>query len=137
MKKFRLLIPVILIVFSSCDKLVEETQRDLLMSELSKGYWVITSFVEDSNNITDSFRQHKFIFDQDGGVLSQADSLEENGTWTGNIDTWTIVANFPTAGDPVRKLNGSWSVITYNMDQVKASKKRSNGADTLVLQQKE
>jgi hypothetical protein len=54
----------------------------------------------------------------------------------GNVSDYTITSNFPSAADPVKKLNGVWKIKDSDWDYVKAEMTINGGTNVLTLRKK-
>jgi hypothetical protein len=63
-------------------------------------------------------------------------SSREHGTWSGDINTYSITSQFPTASDPLKRLNGTWKLTDSYWDFVKAEMNTVNGKNILHLKKK-
>lgn len=111
------------LLFSSCEKLVEDTKKDLLLDIMTTGQWHVESYMEGANSITEQFDGYQFKFKDDGSVLGTKDLAVTQGTWAGDLTNYSIISNFPTAGDPLKKLNGTWKIKDSDLDYVAAEMK--------------
>ena len=116
---FLLLISFI-VAFSSCKKLVEDKKRDLLVQAMTDGEWHIETFQEGSVVITDQFTGFNFKFHEDGTVTSSRDSVLQEGTWSSDLQNYSIMSDFPGAAYPLNKLNGTWKITDTQSDYVVA-----------------
>jgi len=120
-KIFRSLIPILsLVMVCSCKKLIEDKKRDLLTTIVTDGTWYVDEFMEGSATITEQFDGFGFHFTEDGFVVAAKGSDSLTGSWVGNIQNYTINANFQGASDPLKKLNGTWKVIDSSVTTVEA-----------------
>jgi hypothetical protein len=104
----------------ACKKAIEEKKEDVILDAMTNGQWYIYSFVEGSTDISSSFAPYTFQFYRDGKVSGLTTDTEEKGTWVGDVNTLSITANFPTASEPVSKLNAVWKITNNTWDYVKA-----------------
>lgn len=122
--------------FVSCKKAIEKKQQDLLIDAMTNGQWIVQQYIEVTNDITVEFDGYSFQFEENGGVSGMNGSLVMDGTWQGDIDNQSISSQFPTATDPVKKLNGIWKLTDSDWNYVKAEMYTPNGKNILQLRKK-
>ena len=87
MKRFATFIAII-IVLAGCKKKIEDIQQDLVVKAMTYGQWVITSFTQNSNNITSAFTPYKFKYYSNKTVDAiNNGKVEKTGSWDGNFQT--------------------------------------------------
>lgn len=124
MRLFRIYLTVgVLLIASSCKKFVEDQQRKAVMSFITNGSWVVTSYLVDTVSITSQFEGYTFKFEENGTVTGYNGSFTEIGTWVGEVSDYSITSEFPSAGDPLKKLNGHWIIKDSGLTFVKADLK--------------
>jgi hypothetical protein len=122
MKRKRLIIFLFACIsLNSCKKYIEQKQQDALVSLVTNGTWVVTRYLDDGTDITSSFSGYVFKFNTNGTVIGTNTSGPTQGTWSGDINTRTITSEFPSAGDPLQKLNHIWKVTDSYPDSVAAN----------------
>jgi hypothetical protein len=104
----------------SCKKAIEDKKKEIVLDAMTNGQWYVYSFLEGDQNLTTAFAPYSFQFYRDGKVSGLTATTEEKGTWAGDPNSMTISADFPTAGDPVKKLNAVWKITNNSWDYVKA-----------------
>lgn len=128
------IIPLLMILLgSSCRKLIEDKQKDLFLSVMTGGQWHVEKYMEGTVTETDIFTGYNFQFREDGTVLGISDSATTPGSWAGDISNYSIKSNFPDAGDPLKKLNGTWKITDSQMDYVRAEMTTVQGKMILQL----
>jgi predicted peptidase len=125
-----------LFISISCKKAIEKKAQDMIMDAITDGEWIVEQYIEGSNNVSNQFLNYSFRFFKDGTVTGTISSTTTNGTWVGNASDYTISSDFPTAGDPVKKLNGLWKIKDSYWDFVKAEMATANGTNVLKLRKK-
>ena len=112
-----------LLFFSSCKKFIEDQQMALFISVLTSGQWHVENYIQGTVPITSEFEGYNFQFYKNGTVQSiyQSDTL--TGSWVGDIQNYTIFSDFPSAQDPLKKLNGTWKITRKSTDYVEAEMK--------------
>ena len=134
MKILRVYLPVVcFILFCSCEKLVETKKRDALLEIMTSGQWHVESYIEGTIVITDQFQGFNFQFNEDGSVTGNDGLVITTGTWVGDIRNYSISSNFPSAPDPLKKLNGTWIIKDSGLDYVAAEMKNIQGIMILRL----
>jgi hypothetical protein len=133
MMKFVLIIllPVALI---SCKKAIQKQEENLIVKAMTDGQWVITSFTDNGEDITTDFSPYKFQYFKNNTVEAIKNGTVENtGTWKGNIDNMSISANFSTVSTPLILLNGTWTITDNSWTYVKATMTDGNEIRVLRL----
>jgi hypothetical protein len=120
----------------SCKKAIEKKEQQMAMDVITNGVWIVQQYVEGPNNISSQFLNYTFQFYANGTVTGNIDSSATSGTWAGNISDYTITSEFPSAGDPLKKLNGVWKIKDSGLDFVKAEMTTSAGLCQLSLVKK-
>ena len=120
----------------SCKKAIEKKAQNEIMDAITNGEWIVEQYIESGNNISIQFLNYSFKFNSNGTVTGTINSTSTNGTWAGNATDYTITAEFPSAGDPLKKLNGLWKMKDSYWDYVKAEMTTSNGMNVLTLRKK-
>lgn len=120
----------------SCKKAIEEKKQDLVMKAITDGTWIVEQYFENANNISNDFLDYDFKFNSDGSVTGTKAGNISSGTWAGNISNYSITSNFPTAPDPVQKLNGVWKLTDSYWDYVEAEMTTPGGKNILHLRKK-
>lgn len=134
----RIFLPLVFLVISSvsCKKAVEKKVRDMLVDAVTNGFWIVEQYVEGQVDITTTFAGYDFKFNENGTVIGIYNGTNTNGTWSGNATDYTITAEFPTASDPLKKLNGIWKLLDSDWDYVKAEMIVGIEKNTLKLRKK-
>lgn len=99
-----------LVLLGSCKKLVEDRKRDLLVQAMANGQWHIETFQEGSATITDQFAGYNFEFHDNGTISAIKATIYTAGTWSSDLQNYSITSDFPSAPDPLKKLNGTWRI---------------------------
>ena len=120
----------------SCKKALEKKAENMIMDAITNGEWIVEQYIEGGNNISSQFLNYSFKFNSNGTVTGTINSTSANGTWAGNATDYTITAEFPSAGDPLKKLNGLWKMKDSYWDYVKAEMTTSSGMNVLTLRKK-
>ena len=106
------------------------------MDAITNGEWIVEQYFEGENNLSSLFLDYSFDFDKNGTLKSTIGSTVTEGTWVPNTSDYTIVTDFPAAGDPLKKLNGLWKIKDSYWDFVKAEMTTPNGLKILKLRKK-
>lgn len=125
-----------LFISMSCKKAIEKKAQDMIMDAITNGEWIVEQYLEGSNNISNQFLNYSFRFYTNGTVTGTVGSTTTNGTWVGNATDYTINAEFPSAPDPLKKLNGLWKIKDSYWDYVKAEMATPGGTNVLMLRKK-
>jgi hypothetical protein len=120
----------------SCKKAIENKQRDLLVDAITNGHWEVKQYIEGTVDITLDFTGYSFQFEESGAVHGLYGASVAHGTWHGDIHNRSITSEFPTAPDPLKKLNGTWRLMDSGWDFVKAELNTANGKNILHLRKK-
>lgn len=120
----------------SCDKAVENKQKDLLIEAMTNGVWLVDFYSENNIDITSYFDGYEFQFVENGVVMATKNYAMTHGTWTGDFETQMITSDFPGATDPLAKLNGSWKIVDSHLDYVKSERITTSGKNILYLKKK-
>lgn len=107
MKRIGVIIMLSLVFSASCKKIVEDTKKNYALDIMTTGEWYIELYQGSGNDSTILFTGYSFDFEENGTLLAKGPQ-EQNGTWTGDIPTYSIVTTFPAAGEPLERLNGTW-----------------------------
>jgi hypothetical protein len=99
---------------------------------MTNGQWAITSFTHNGVNITSDFTGYKFQYYSNKTVDAILNGVvDKTGSWDGNASAMTTYANFPTAGNPLSLINGSWHIENNSWTFVVAS--QTIGAETKTM----
>jgi hypothetical protein len=113
-------ISIMVCLLGACAKAIEEKKEDIILDAMTNGQWYIYSFKEGTTDISGSFSPYTFQFYRDGKVSGFTTETEDKGTWVGDVNTLSIITNFPAASEPVSKLNATWKITNNTWDYVKA-----------------
>jgi len=119
--------------FNSCKKYIEQKQQDALVGVITNGTWIVTRYLDNGTDITSTFSGYVFKFNQNGTVVGTLSASSTQGTWSGDFNTKTIVSEFPTAGDPLQKLNHTWKITDSYPDSVAANTTVDSNTNVLNL----
>ena len=128
----------LLIVFATvlslqgCKKIIDQQKENFVLSVMTEGQWVVTTFVNAGDTLTTEFNSYTFQFNRDYTV----DAIRENvvadkGVWSGDPDAMNITASFPGADAPLSMINGVWHIDKNSLSYVIAS--QLNGGEEKVL----
>lgn len=121
MKKIGLILFAVA-VSTSCKKAIEQKAQDAILSAMTNGQWVITSFTSNGTDITSDFSGYKFQYYDNYTVDAiKNGTLDQTGTWQGDVNTMTISANFTNAVNPLLLLNGTWHITNNSWTYVIAN----------------
>ena len=129
-------VPVIALLCCSllaCKKLVEETRKNAFIEAMTNGQWVVDQFMEGTISSTDQFTGFQFQFNDDGTLTGISDAGSVSGLWIGDIPNYAINSLFPEAGDPLKKLNGTWKITSARSSYVNAEMTTTEGKKILRL----
>jgi hypothetical protein len=125
-----------LFISMSCKKAIEKKAQDMIMDAITNGEWIVEQYFENGNNASSQFLNYSFRFYENGTLTGIIGNTATNGTWVPNTTEYTIVTEFPTATDPLKKLNGLWKIKDSYWDFVKAERATASGTDVLMLRKK-
>lgn len=127
-----------LLLFStSCKKIVEDTKKNYVLDMMTNGQWIVETYLKADTNLTADFNGYAFQFYEDGTVKGIKDNIGEEGTWKEDIINYSIISQFPGAGNPVARLNGTWKLKDSSNDFVLAEMTTDSGKNTLKLRKKQ
>ena len=106
------------------------------MGAITTGEWIVEQYKEGENNLSNLFLNYYFKFNSDGTLKGTVNGTVTDGTWDPNTTDFTIFTDFPTAADPLKKLNGLWKIKDSDWDYVKAEMKTDSGTKFLILRKK-
>ncbi len=109
-----------LISLGSCAKIVEDKQKDLLITIMTRGQWHVEEYLEGATPVTDDFNGYNFQFESDGSVTGEKGDSKVPGTWVGDFTNYSINSSFPSTETPLAKLNGVWKILKTELDFVEA-----------------
>lgn len=118
-------------IFPSCKKYIEQQKQQALENAITDGTWIVTRYLDNGTDITSSFSGYVFKFNTNGVVTGTNAGNVVSGTWSGDISTKTINSNFPSATNPLDKLNAIWKITDSYADSVAA--KATINANTNIL----
>lgn len=133
MKRFPLILSLVLLCFTQCKKTIENVQEDLVIKAMTDGQWVITNFQLNGSTITADFSGYKFkYYDNPKKVDAVKNgSIEKTGDWGGNSSDLTTWANFTGASTPLSLINGTWKITRNSWTYVEAT--QTSGSDTKFM----
>jgi hypothetical protein len=132
----KITIPLLLIALSTtgCKKFVDNKKEDIIVSAMTSGQWIVTSFSQNSTDMTSSFSGYKFQYYSNRTVDAIKNNVvEKTGTWNGDASTLTITANFSNVTEPLSLLNGSWHIDNNSWTFVVASQNSTGDSRALRL----
>jgi len=119
---------------TGCKKFVEKQAENAIVKAMTDGQWIITSFTADSTDVTSDFTSYKFqYFDNYTVDAIKNGTVEQTGTWLGDVNAMNISANFPGASNPILLLNGTWHITDNSWTYVKATMTINSEVRTLRL----
>ncbi len=135
------LIPLVLICLwlataTSCQKFIDKQKEKIAMDIITGGDWYVEQYFVDSTNITSDFLNYEFRFKEDRSLTGTRGTEVYIGSWQENISTISITSEFPSAPDPLKKLNGTWKLKDSSKEFVKAEMYTATGKNLLLLRKK-
>jgi hypothetical protein len=126
---------VLVTLLGGCKKTIEKMKENAVISAMTDGQWVITSFVRNGTVITTDFTGYKFQFYSNYTVEAiKNGTVETTGTWDGNATAMTIAANFQNALAPLSYINGTWHIDNNSWTFVVASQNTNGETRSLRLE---
>jgi hypothetical protein len=132
----KVIIALSLVFFlGGCKKTIDKIKENAVISAMTDGQWVITSFVNNGAVITTDFSTYKFQFYSNQTVDAINNGVvEKTGTWNGDASAMTITANFPNSGATLILINGTWHIDNNSWTFVVASQNSNSETRTLRLE---
>lgn len=135
-KKFKLLALFSSLIFAiaicSCKKAVDKAQENAAYDIITNGKWAVIKFDSGSTSLLTEYAAYEFQFYKSGVVTAfLTGSPNVNGTWLGRQETLAIESNFPGAGNPLKRLNGTWQITGATEVSVKGT--RTEGSEVYTL----
>ena len=129
----KLLAAFCLILFAAgCKKTAEKVAEDAIVKAMTSGQWTVTSFTQNSTDITSNFSGYKFQYYSNKTVDAiKNGTVEKTGTWDGDGATLTTWANFDNVTAPLILINGAWHIDNNSWTFVVAS--QTNGSETKTM----
>lgn len=110
----------------SCKKYVKQQEQNAILLAMTTGVWYVQTYTQNDTDITASFNGYVFKFDANGTVTGMISSGNTQGSWSANISALTITSDFPSAPNPLKRLNETWRITDSGQDYVVA-----NSSDTV------
>ena len=133
MKNF-VIIALGFLFLTGCKKIVEKKAENAIIKAMTDGQWIITSFTTGSTDITSDFTSYKFqYFDNYTVNAIKNGTVEQTGTWLGDVNAMNISANFPGASNPILLINGTWHITDNSWTYVNATMTVNSEVRTLRL----
>lgn len=117
----------------SCNKIIEDKQKDFFLEAMTDGQWYIHSYMEGTTFITEQFQDFIFQFHENGTITSTRGEEVKMGTWKGDISNYSITSVFPETERTLAKLNGSWMITSASSTFVRAEMTNLSGKIILEL----
>jgi hypothetical protein len=118
---------------TSCQKFIDRQKEKMAMDIITDGDWYVEQYIQDTTNVTSEFLNYLFHFHEDRTVTGTLGTEVYNGTWEEHISDISISSQFPTAPDPVKRLNGKWKLKDSSKEFVKAEMITATGTNYLRL----
>jgi hypothetical protein len=121
MRQLYPVIGVVLVLFLSCKKFIQNQEEKAVESDVTNGFWYVSGYEQNDSDITASFSGYLFKFDANNTVtaINSIDSVP--GGWAVDINARTITADFPGAAAPLENLNETWLITDSYTDSVSAT----------------
>jgi hypothetical protein len=133
MKKYPVYASLLFLLLNgSCKKYIEQKQEDAVIQAMTTGQWMVTSFTQNGNNISNDFTNYRFKYYENKTVDAiNNGTVQMTGTWDGNATTSTTSANFIGAVYPLQLINGSWHIDRNSWTYVEAT--QTNGSEVKTM----
>ena len=113
------LLAFLFIPFSSCKKTIDKKTENYILGIMTDGHWYVYNFTDDNLDITYNYYGYEFQFYDNRTVdLISNGTVLVKGTWTEDINLFTITANFPTTDPDLLKLNNVWKITDSYINAV-------------------
>ena len=117
-----LLLPALL-TLGSCKKYIQEKQQEAAEEIITTGRWKINSFSTGATDQVNQFSGYLFQFNANSTVDAYYNgSVQLSGGWTYDLSARTVTGNFPTSGEPLALINGTWRVTDSSPTSVDAER---------------
>jgi hypothetical protein len=142
MKKFGsayiLLLPLFFLFTTvHCKKIKEDLGMKFIIAAMTDGRWIVDKFTDNNEDIAALFAGYEFQFTGDGKVYGYYNGTQvKEGTWVGDVNDLTIYSNFPSAAEPLIRLNDTWKVTNNTTKLVEATPFNSTRTAYLKLVKK-
>jgi len=121
----------------SCKKFIEDQQRNIIIDAMTNGRWYVELYTDNTTDVTADFFGYEFQFYENGNVDGIKGASTKSGTWSADVNNYTITAVFPpSAGDTLKRLNYTWKIADSYLDYVKAKTMGATGENILHLRKK-
>jgi hypothetical protein len=131
----KLIFASLVLLTLSCKKSIENAKENAIVSAMTDGEWVLTSFTLDETDITSQFNPLRFKFYANNTVDAiNTGAVVKSGTWQGDIGKMSISANFNGAENPLQYLNATWHIDNNSWTYVVASVDDSGHRKTMRLE---
>jgi hypothetical protein len=107
-------------LLSGCSKSVEEQQKDLIVSIMTDGRWLVQNFAEQNTDLSAEYSGYEFQFLANGTVQGIKGASVTEGTWSASAANYTITSNFPTGDATLKRLNDTWKITNNTLRSVEA-----------------
>src|SRR5687768_18575470 len=96
----------------SCKKSYENAVEEAVISAITTGNWNVTEYIKGGTNVTSSFSEYKFMFQNNRTVDAIRNNVvEASGAWEENAQARSIYAQFaPSTAASLQLLNGTWQI---------------------------
>ncbi|RYY55157.1 MAG: hypothetical protein EOO09_11640 [Chitinophagaceae bacterium] len=119
----------------SCKKAIEKKKENIIVSAMTSGQWKVASFVSNGTDRTAEFAGYSFKYYEDRTVDAiNSGTVEKKGTWAENVDRLEILANFPSAANPILQINGNWKINRTDWTFVEATLVSDASTTTMRLE---
>ncbi|MEP6749161.1 MAG: hypothetical protein ABJB86_15615 [Bacteroidota bacterium] len=126
-----------IIMLFSCKKAIQQQQENIIIDAVTAGRWYVELYTQNTTDITPGFAGYEFQFYKNGNVDGIKGTDTKTGTWSTDINNYTITAAFSgNANDTLKLLNHTWKITDSYLNYVEAKTTTANGDNILHLRQK-
>jgi hypothetical protein len=94
----------------ACKKTVDKKIENYIIDIMTDGRWYMYNYEENGLDITYEFDGYEFQFYKNEIVDGFLNNVATRGTWKGDLSNLSMTAEFPAAGNPLKKLNATWKI---------------------------
>lgn len=112
---------LLLMAFSAVRCSKEEIQKDLVVSAMTNGRWLVQQFTEAGTDVSSEFSPWEFQFLENGQVQAISGATVITGTWIADANARTISSTFPSGNATLLRLNDNWRIFNNTFTLVEAN----------------
>ncbi len=105
-----------------CQKTYENAIEEAVINAITTGTWKVSSYIKGDTDVTTSFTEYRFIFQNNRTVDAiRNGTVEAIGAWEENAQAKTIYAQYSNAAPTLLLLNGTWNITKNSWTFVEAT----------------